>query len=194
MKVVLIDYGSGNIQSVQFALNRLGIEPVLSSDQEEIRSADKVIFPGVGEAGSAMRHLRQYNLEKIIPQLSQPFLGICLGMQLMCEYSEEGDTACLGIIPGTVKKFVPVNGEKVPHMGWNSITKGQGALFQGSEGAYFYFVHSYYVPQNEYTIALTDYVLPFSSGIRKDNFYACQFHPEKSGMSGAKIIKEFLDL
>lgn len=194
MKVVLIDYGAGNIQSVQFALNRLGIEPILSSDPEIIRSADKVIFPGVGEAGSAMRHLRQYSLEKVIPLLTQPFLGICLGMQLMCERSEEGDTICLGIIPGIVKKFVPRNGEKVPHMGWNSIANGPGSLFQDFEGEFFYFVHSYFVPQNEYTIALTDYILPFSSGIQKDNFYACQFHPEKSGESGSKIIKKFLDL
>ncbi len=194
MKVVLIDYGAGNIQSVRFALNRLGVEPALSSDPEAIRSADKVIFPGVGEAGSAMRHLRKSNLENIIPQLTQPFLGICLGMQLMCDRSEEGDTTCLGIIPGTVQKFIPENGEKVPHMGWNSIRNGEGTLFQDLDGAHFYFVHSYYVPENEFTIALTDYVLPFSAGIRKDNFYACQFHPEKSGLSGSAMIEKFLQI
>ena len=194
MKVVLVDYGAGNIKSVQFALNRLGIEPVLSSDQEIIRTADKVIFPGVGEARSAMKHLRRFKLDQVIPELSQPFLGICLGMQLMCERSEEGDTSCLGIIPGIVKKFVPQKGEEVPHMGWNSISQGQGSLFGDSRKDFFYFVHSYYVPENSYTIALTDYILTFSSGIQKDNFYACQFHPEKSGESGARIIQKFLTL
>lgn len=196
--VVIIDYGAGNVQSIKYAFNRLGVDPVLSSDVEEIRNAARVIFPGVGNAQSAMTALKQYGLDKIIPELKQPVLGICLGMQLMCEYSEEGGTIGLGIIPCRVKQFITGEGKKnlkIPHMGWNLIDRLQGDLFAGLNAkTYVYFVHSYYVPLNQYSIAITDYIQPFCAALNKENFYACQFHPEKSGKAGEMILKNFLTL
>tara|TARA_B110000459_G_C16481964_1_gene434723 strand:- start:220 stop:801 length:582 start_codon:yes stop_codon:yes gene_type:complete len=193
MKIVLIDYGAGNVQSVKYALNRLGIEPSLTKDHDEIKSADKVIFPGVGSAKAAMEQLKASGLDALIPTLTQPVLGICVGMQLMCKHSEEGDVKCLGIIDSEVKKFKP--GLKIPHMGWNNISNLKSPLFQGLPTEHqVYFVHSYYVPVNEYTIATTDYSNDFSAAIKKDNFYAVQFHAEKSGDIGEQILKKFLAL
>ena len=193
MKLAVVRYNAGNTQSVKFALNRLGVEPVLTNDPEELASADKVIFPGVGEASTTMAHLREKNLDKTLPELKQPFLGICLGMQLMCQSSEEGNASCLGIFPLDVKLF---QGEmKVPHMGWNTMkVLNNGILDPSLEGRHFYFVHSYYVPESEYTTGLTNYGIPFSAAIRKDNFHAVQFHPEKSGKDGERILKNFLQL
>jgi len=191
MNIVIIDYGAGNVKSVQFALERLGYKALCSNDPEVIRSADKVIFPGVGEAQSAMKEIKKFGLEKLIPELKQPLLGICLGMQLMCVHSEENDTDCLGIFPIEVKKFeVDL---KVPHIGWNQIVDLKGHLFDQVENASFvYYVHSYYVPENEFSIANTDYGIKYSGAIKKDNFYACQFHPEKSGDIGEQILKNFI--
>ncbi|MDT0552871.1 imidazole glycerol phosphate synthase subunit HisH [Urechidicola vernalis] len=193
MKIVIIDYGAGNVKSVQFALERLGYEAICSNDAEVIQSADKVIFPGVGEASSAMIEIRGQGLDKLIPSLKQPVLGICLGMQLMCQFSEENNTDCLGIFPVDVLKF---NDElKVPQIGWNVINNLKGDLFQGiHEDEYVYYVHSYYVPVNENAIALTDYGLQYAGAIQKDNFYACQFHPEKSSSIGEQILKNFIEL
>ncbi|MCR4765967.1 MAG: imidazole glycerol phosphate synthase subunit HisH [Bacteroidaceae bacterium] len=199
MKVVIIDYNAGNIRSVENALKRLGVEPVITADHELIRTADKVIFPGVGEAATTMNFLKERGLNTLIKGLKQPVLGICLGMQLMCRYSEEGSTPCLGIFDTDVKRFVSNRHEdKVPHVGWNTIY-GMGAssvtpgLFDGvAENAYVYFVHSYYVPVGSFTIATTDYILPFSAAIQQGNFYATQFHPEKSGSIGEQILKNFL--
>ncbi len=192
MNIVIIDYGAGNVKSVQFALERLGYTAICTNDLNAIQKADKVIFPGVGEAQSAMREIKKFGLDKVIPLLKQPVLGICLGMQLMCEHSEENDTDCLGIFPITVKKFnVDL---KVPHIGWNQIVDLKGHLFdQVSEAAYVYYVHSYYVPINEYSIANTDYGIKYAGAIHKDNFYACQFHPEKSGDIGEQILKNFIN-
>jgi glutamine amidotransferase len=193
VKVAIIKYNAGNVQSVKYALNRLGIEPIVSDSEEELRAADKVIFPGVGEASTAMNYLKSKNLDKLIPQLKQPTLGICLGLQLMCKYSEENSTPCLNIFPMTVKRFPST--EKVPQMGWNSIGKFKGKLFTGiREGSYVYFVHSFYAELSQYTAAVTDYVLPYSSAIEKDNFYAVQFHAEKSAKEGALILKNFIEL
>lgn len=193
MKIVLIDYGAGNVQSVKYALNRLGIEPSLTKDHNEIKSADKVIFPGVGSAKAAMEQLKASGLDELIPTLIQPVLGICVGMQLMCKYSEEGNVKCLGIIDSEVKKFKP--GLKIPHMGWNNISDLKSPLFQGLPTEHqVYFVHSYYVPLNEYTIATTDYSNDFSAAIKKNNFYAVQFHAEKSGDIGEQILEKFLAL
>lgn len=199
MKTVIIDYNAGNIRSVIFALERLGVEAILSNNPEEIRSADKVIFPGVGEAGSTMRYLRSTKLDQLIPTLKQPVLGICLGMQLLCANSEEGNTKCMGVIPQKVRKFIPQNKEKVPHIGWNIIsnkpkTSPYPLFTHLAEAPYVYYVHSYYVETGPYTTALTDYVHPFSAAVQKDNFHATQFHPEKSGTVGAKILKNFLAL
>ena len=192
-KVVIIDYGAGNIQSIQFALERLGCHSVLSKDKTEIEQADKVIFPGVGHAESAMQKLKETGLEKVIPNLKQPVLGICLGMQLMCNYSEEGQTEGLGIFDVDVKRFEI--SEKVPHMGWNVINDLKTPLFEGiPEQAYMYFVHSYYVPDNSETIGITDYEISYCSALAKDNFYGVQFHPEKSGKLGEKILENFLNL
>lgn len=197
MKTVLIAYKSGNIRSVQFALERLGCNAVLSSDPEEIRSADKIIFPGVGEAASAMEQLKSKKLEQLIPELKQPFLGICLGMQLMCTHSEEGDTKGLGIFPVEVKKFSSPdpNSFKIPQMGWNTISKFKGPLFNGiPDESFVYYVHSYYAAICNETAAVTDYIQPFSAALMKNNFYGVQFHPEKSGTVGESIIRNFLQL
>jgi imidazole glycerol-phosphate synthase subunit HisH len=193
MNIAIIKYNAGNIQSVTYALNRLGLTPKVTDDINEIKSADKVIFPGVGEASSAMRYLRERQLDKLIISLKQPTLGICLGLQLMCSYSEENDTGCLGIFHEQVKKFPPK--DKVPHMGWNTLETFKGPLFKGiDEKSYVYFVHSYYAATGADTISETDYNVRFSSGLFKNNFYALQFHPEKSGKAGAKILENFINL
>lgn len=199
MNIVIIKYNAGNIQSVSFALQRLGIEPVISADPEIISSADKVIFPGVGEAFNTMKYLCEHKLDQVITSLKQPVLGVCLGLQLMCKHSEEGDTTCLGIFDEKVIKFVPEKGkeniDKVPHMGWNTIKNLKSGLFDSSlENQYVYFVHSYYATVGEHTAALTQYTQPFSASLKKDNFYATQFHPEKSGTVGARILKNFIQL
>ena len=193
MKLVIIDYGAGNIKSIQFAFKRLGIDAVLSSDPEEIKTADKVIFPGVGEASSAMTKLKESGLDSLIPELEQPVLGICLGMQLMCRSTEEGNTEGLGIFDVDVKRFS--NDVKVPQMGWNTISELESPLFEGiKDDDYMYLVHSYYAEDSEESIAKTQYELEYASALQKDNFYGVQFHPEKSGKSGAKILKNFLKL
>ncbi|RXQ95875.1 imidazole glycerol phosphate synthase subunit HisH [Ancylomarina salipaludis] len=191
--IVIIDYEAGNLQSVKYALERLGVNAEVSNCEKTIRQADKVIFPGVGEAAWAMKKLRETGLDQLIPQLKQPVLGICLGMQLMCARSEEGDTKGLGLFPVDALKF-PAE-DKVPHMGWNQIKQLKGKLFEGIKAeSYVYFVHSYYVPLNAYTRAETDYIKAFSASLQKDNFYACQFHPEKSGDIGQAILKNFIKL
>ncbi len=193
MKIAIINYGAGNIQSIKFAIQRLGFEAVLSSDEEEIRNADKVFFPGVGEASSAMSMLRSTGLDKVIPTLNQPVLGICLGMQLMCESSEEGNTTGLGIFHAKVVKFK--NTVKVPQIGWNKIYDLQSELFHDvAENEYVYLVHSFYVPECKETIASSEYGVEFTTAIKKDNFYGVQFHPEKSSDAGERILKNFLDL
>lgn len=194
-RIVIIDYNAGNVRSVLFALQRLGIEAQISAEPELIQTADKVIFPGVGEASTTMAYLREKKLDKVIRNLQQPVLGICLGMQLLCTHSEENNTTCLGLIPQNVRLFRPVKREKVPHIGWNRLYNVQGALFDSrQEGEYTYFVHSYFVEKGDYTIASCDYILPFSAGLQKDNFYATQFHPEKSGGLGQQILENFLKL
>ena len=203
MKVVIIKYNAGNIMSVEFALQRLGIPCEITNDFAKIKAADKVIFPGVGEASTTMRFLREQKLDQLLRALTQPVLGICLGIQLMCSHSEEGDTECIGIFEEKVKKFQPVppekspNGQwlKVPHMGWNSLSQVKGELFTpDAEDQYVYFVHSYYVPIGEHTAARTNYILQYSAALQKNNFYATQFHPEKSGPVGEQILKNFIDL
>ncbi len=196
MKVAVVKYNAGNIRSVDYALRRIGVEPVITSDEAELRSADRVIFPGVGEAATTMAFLQTSGLDRVIKDLHQPVLGICLGMQLMCRYSEEGGVGCLGIFDVDVKRFVSGRHEdKVPHMGWNTLMNTNSALFKGfDKEEYVYFVHSYYVPVNEHTAAETRYILPFSAALHKDNFYATQFHPEKSGSVGERILKNFLEL
>lgn len=192
-KIVIIDYGAGNIQSIKFALERLGYDGILSHDSEEIRSADKVIFPGVGEASSAMKKLKSTGLDKLIPQLKQPVLGICLGMQLMCNRSEEGDTEGLHIFDVDVIHFEKKL--KVPHIGWNRIKDLKTPLFEGiAENEFVYLVHSFYAPVCEETIAKCDYGVNYSSALKKDNFYGVQFHPEKSSSAGEKILENFLKL
>lgn len=196
-KIVIIDYNAGNVQSVVFALERLGItDAILTNDHEVIKSADKVIFPGVGAAGTTIHYLKDKNLDKLIPQLTQPVLGICLGMQLLCEYSEEDETDCLNIFPLKVKKFVTDQPDiKIPHIGWNKIYDLSTRQFSAdSENQHVYFVHSYYVELSDYTTATCDYIQPFSAAIQKDNFYATQFHPEKSGTVGESILRQFLAL
>ena len=191
--LVIIDYGAGNIKSIQFAFKRLGVEAVLTNNIDEIKAADKVIFPGVGEASSAMRMLKESGLERIIPTLKQPVLGICLGMQLMCNSSEEGNTKGLGIFNVDVKRFS--NQVKVPQMGWNVITDLKSDLFKDiKEKDFMYLVHSYYAPTCNEMIARTDYEVEYASALQKDNFYGVQFHPEKSGTVGSKILENFFKL
>ena len=193
MKIAIIKYNAGNIHSVRLALQREGIEPLVTDDADQIQKADKVIFPGVGEASTAMDYLKQKGLDQIITHLTQPFLGICLGLQLMCAHSEENDTECLGVFDNQIKKFPPK--DKVPHMGWNTISNLSNGLFKGIEnGSYVYFVHSFYAELSDTMIAQTEYILPFASALQKDNYYAVQFHPEKSGKIGAQILRNFLDL
>jgi glutamine amidotransferase len=193
MKVAIVKYNAGNIRSVYFALKRLGIEAVITDDQKQLREADRVIFPGVGEASTTMKYLRDRKLDVLLRELTQPVLGICLGLQLMCEHSEEGDASCIGIFDLEVKRFE--NKKKVPHMGWNSLNNVRGRLISPElEGAYVYFVHSYYAALGSDTIAVTDYINPFTAAIERDNFFATQFHPEKSGPVGEKILKNFLEL
>lgn len=192
-KIIIIDYGAGNIQSIKFAVQRLGFEAVLSSDAEEIKGADKVIFPGVGEASSAMKMLLQTGLDTVIPQLKQPVLGICLGMQLMCNHSEEGNTQGLGIFNAEVKRFG--KGVKVPQIGWNKIEDLQSDLFSGiNEGEHVYLVHSYFVSECKAEIAGSEYGVKFSVALHHENFYGVQFHPEKSSKTGEKILSNFLNL
>ncbi len=197
--IVIIKYNAGNIESVNNALNRLGVNAEITADPEKIRNADKVIFPGVGEASTTMKYLRKNKLDELIVSLKQPVLGICLGLQLMCSHSEENDTECLGIFDEKVLRFVPNPGEefitKVPHMGWNAIKNLKSGIFTPEiENQYVYFVHSFYAGLGEHTAASCNYILPFSAALQKDNFYATQFHPEKSGSVGAKILDNFLKL
>jgi glutamine amidotransferase len=196
MKVAIVKYNAGNIYSVVHALKRLGVEPVVTDDAEVLTGADRVLFPGQGEAGNTMRYLREHRLDEVIKGLRQPVLGICIGQQLMCKHSEESDTECLGIFDAEVKRFVPtVRNEKVPHMGWNDLSGLKSDLFKGiKEGEFVYFVHSFYVPCNEHTIATCHYTLPFSAALHKGNFYAAQSHPEKSGAVGERILDNFLNL
>lgn len=193
MKLVIIKYNAGNIQSVLYALERIGREAVVTDDPVQIRDADKVIFPGVGEASTAMDYLRGRGLDELIRGLKQPVLGICLGMQLMCSYSEENDTTCLGIFEEKVRQF-DAGAFKVPQIGWNNIYELQTPLFEGvADGSYCYFVHGYYAALGGHTIAKTDYVQPYSSGLHRANFYGVQFHPEKSAQAGERILQNFID-
>lgn len=193
MNVVIIDYGAGNIKSIQFAFKRLGVEAILSSNPKEIMAADKVIFPGVGEASSAMSMLKESGLDKLIPKLKQPVLGICLGMQLLCNYTEEGQTKGLGIFDTSVKRFS--NDLKVPQMGWNTITNLKSSLFKDiNNDAFMYLVHSYYAENCPQAIATTSYGLEYASALEHDNFYGVQFHPEKSANAGEQLLKNFLEL
>ena len=200
MDLVIIKYNAGNIQSVLYALERIGVNALVTDDYETIKSAGKVIFPGVGEASSAMRYLKEHKLDTLIKELQQPVLGICLGMQLMCAYSEENDTTCLGIFDEQVKQFTPPAGEKgagikVPQIGWNNIFNLKTGLFKDlPENCYCYFVHGYYAALGEHTIATADYIQPYSAALHKGNFYGAQFHPEKSAKAGEQILKNFLSL
>ena len=199
MNIVIIKYNAGNIESVNNALTRLAVNAEITADHEKIKNADKVIFPGVGEASTTMEYLRAHGLDKLIVSLKQPVLGICLGLQLMCSHSEENDTECLGIFDEKVIRFVPEPGKefitKVPHMGWNAITNLKSAIFsKETENQYVYFVHSYFAGIGEHTIATCNYINNFSAALQKDNFYATQFHPEKSGTVGAQILKNFINL
>lgn len=192
MKITVIKYNAGNIRSVAFALERLDIDFEITDNPEKIKSADKVIFPGVGEASSTMKYLREKKLDQLIVNLRQPVLGICLGMQLLCKHSEENDTTCLGIFDEQVKKFTPSKDHKVPHMGWNSLQLVNSWLPPSLENQFVYFVHSFYVPVNSFMSASTDYATRFCSAMRKNNFYAVQFHPEKSAEAGKIVLENFL--
>ncbi len=190
MNVAVVRYNAGNIRSVSFALERLGIDFTITDNAEIIQSADRVIFPGVGEASSTMGYLKERKLDAVIKALKQPTLGICLGMQLLCRHSEENNTLCMGVFEETVRHF-PADSLKVPHMGWNALEKVDGWLDKSLENEYVYFVHSYYVPLNQHTVAQTRYGVTFSAALKKDNFYAVQFHPEKSAEAGVKILQSF---
>jgi imidazole glycerol-phosphate synthase subunit HisH len=194
LELTIVKYNAGNIQSVLYALERIGANALVTDDHDLIRQSDKVIFPGVGEASSAMRYLKERNLDRVLVNLSQPVLGICLGMQLMCSYSEENETSCLGIFEEKVKKFMPTDrSEKVPQIGWNTIYNLATPLFKDiPDNSYCYFVHGYYAAHGAHTIATTNYVQPYSSSLHKNNFYGVQFHPEKSAAVGEKIIQNFL--
>ena len=193
MKLIIIDYGAGNIKSIQFAFKRLGVDAILSNNIDEIKTADKLIFPGVGEASSAMKMLQESGLDKIIPALKQPVLGICLGMQLMCNSSEEGNTTGLGIFDVAIKRFS--NAVKVPQMGWNTISRLKSDLFTGvKEKEFMYLVHSFYAENCNESIATTAYEIEYAAALQNDNFYGVQFHPEKSGLEGERILKNFLEL
>ena len=194
MEIAIIKYNAGNIRSVAFALDRLQVNYEITNDPEKIMGADRVIFPGVGEANTTMEHLIQQKLDQVIVSLKQPVLGICLGMQLMCQYSEENSTTCLGIFDEKVKHFKAKPGLKVPHMGWNALSLTNGWLDPKLEGQFVYFVHSYYVPLNPYTSAKTTYDIEFSSALRKNNFFAVQFHPEKSADVGNTVLQNFLNV
>ena len=200
MNIAIVKYNAGNIYSVVNALKRLGIDPLLTDNPEELRRADKVLFPGQGEARGAMDYLRQRGLDQVIRQLTQPVLGICIGQQLLCRHSEEGDTDCIGVFDSPVLRFRPhSHADKVPAMGWNRIGQLKSKLMEGLTAAdgtdpYVYFVHSYYVPLCEHTIATADYILPYSAALNKDNVYATQFHPEKSGDTGERILENFIKL
>ena len=196
MNVAIVKYNAGNVYSVVNALRRMGVEPLLTDDAEALRKADRVFFPGQGHAGEAMDYLRARRLDEVIRDLKQPVFGICVGQQLLCRHSEEGDTDCIGIFDAEVKRFQPKNHEdKVPCMGWNQLYDLKSPLYKGlADGAYVYFVHSFYVPVCTETIATTDYILPYSASMQKDNFYTCQFHPEKSGKVGEKILQNFLSI
>jgi len=195
MNVAIVKYNAGNVYSVVNALKRMGIDPVLTDDPDQLRKADRVLFPGQGHAAKAMEYLKARRLDEVIRDLRQPVFGICVGQQLLCRHSEEGDVDCIGIFNAEVKRFQPERHEdKVPCMGWNRIYDTHSPLMKGIEGGYVYFVHSYYVPLCEESIATADYIIPYSASMHKDNFYACQFHPEKSGKVGERIIKNFLEL
>ncbi|MDB5226674.1 MAG: hisH [Bacteroidota bacterium] len=196
MNLVVIKYNAGNTKSVEHTLSRLGVQAVITDDAEQIQNADKVIFPGVGHAEATMKYLKEKNLDKVIKNITQPFLGICLGQQLMCAHSEEGDVDCLGIFPVKVKKFKSADNHiKIPQMGWNNLYDLKSPLFKNiPDLSFVYFVHSYYSEVNENTIATCDYIHPFSAALQKDNFYATQFHPEKSADAGQKIIQNFIEL
>ena len=194
MQVAVVKYNAGNIYSVMNALKRLGVEPLLTDDAQQLRQADRVLFPGQGEASGAMAYLREHGLDQVIRSLTQPVLGICIGQQLLCRHSEEGNVECLGIFDAEVKRFSPTRHEdKVPCMGWNRIYDTKSELMTGIEGQFVYFVHSFYVPSCPETIATADYIQPYSAALHKDNFYATQFHPEKSGSVGERILRNFLE-
>lgn len=195
MDVAIVKYNAGNIYSVVNAMKRLGINPILTDDAEMLQKADRVLFPGQGQAKEAMEYLTTHRLDQVIKNLKQPVLGICVGQQLLCRHSEEGDVDCIGIFDVDVKRFQPQKHEdKVPAMGWNEIYDLKTDLYKGLDKPYSYFVHSYYVPLCEETIATADYILPYSASLHKDNFYTCQFHPEKSGKIGEQILKNFLEI
>lgn len=196
MNVAIVKYNAGNIRSVVNAVRRLGIEPLVTDLPDELMKADRVIFPGQGEASNTMAYLKEHKLDEVIRSLQQPVLGICIGMQLMCRHSEEGDTDCLGIFDAEVKRFVPkCRTDKVPQMGWNTITHTRSGLFKGfAPEEFVYFVHSYYVPLTTDTAAQTDYIQPYSAALHRGNFYATQFHPEKSGTVGERILKNFMEI
>ena len=195
MNEAIVKNNAGNIYSVVIALRRMGIEPLLTDDAEQLKKADRVLFPGQGEARGAMEYLKARRLDEVIRDLRQPVFGICVGQQLLCRHSEEGDVDCIGIFDAEVKRFQPERHEdKVPCMGWNRLYDTRSPLMEGIEDSYVYFVHSYYVPLCEETIATADYILPYSASMHKDNFYACQFHPEKSGKVGERILKNFMEI